>query len=123
MNMTYTERVLDHYQNPRNYGHLDEPDVSLEDSNPVCGDRIRLDLRVEDGRVVDVRFSGHGCIISLATASILTEMIKGNLLEDLQTLDGDEFLKMLSIPLRPSRLECALLALKIFRKAAYGEAA
>ncbi len=122
MSQAYTERVLDHFQNPRNFGQLDQPDISLEQSNPACAaDRIRLDLRFEEGEIVDVRFSGQGCVISLAAASILTERIKGALLADLQDLSRDEFLEMLAISPRASQLKCALLAPEIFREAAYGE--
>ena len=116
----YREVILDHYQNPRNYGTLDPADISYEEDNPVCGDHIRLDLRLQDGRVADVRFSGHGCAISQASASMLTEEIMGKTLEELRRFDKDALLEMLGIQLSPVRLKCALLSLKVLKAGAYG---
>jgi len=116
----YRQNILDHYQNPRNFGTLPKPDISVEDSNPLCGDKIRMDLLVEDGRVTDVRFSGVGCSISRAAASMLTEEIKGKTLEDVKRIGRDEVLEMLGIELGPVRLKCALLALKTVKLGVYG---
>jgi len=116
----YRQNILDHYQNPRNFGTLPKPDISVEDSNPLCGDKIRMDLLVEDGRVADVRFSGVGCSISRAAASMLTEEIKGKTLEDVKRIGRDEVLEMLGIELGPVRLKCALLALKTLKVGVYG---
>jgi len=116
----YRQNILDHYQNPRNFGTLPKPDISVEDSNPLCGDKIRMDLLVEDGRVTDVRFSGVGCSISRAAASMLTEEIKGKTLEDVKRIGRDEVLEMLGIELGPVRLKCALLALKTLKVGVYG---
>ena len=116
----YRDNIIDHYQNPRNYGTLENPDISYEDSNPVCGDEIRLDLKVEDGRVIDARFSGHGCSISQASASMLTEDIIGKTLEEVKQIDKQYLLDMLGIPLGPVRLKCALLSLKVLKAGAYG---
>ena len=116
----YRQNILDHYQNPRNFGTLPKPDISVEDSNPLCGDKIRMDLLVEDGRVTDVRFSGVGCSISRAAASMLTEEIKGKTLEEVKGIGRDEVLEMLGIELGPVRLKCALLALKTIKLGVYG---
>ena len=116
----YREVILDHYQNPRNYGTLDPADISSEEDNPVCGDHIRLDLRLQDGRVADVRFSGHGCAISQASASMLTEAIQGKSLEELKSFGKQDLLDLLAIPLGPVRLKCALLSLKVLKSGAYG---
>ena len=116
----YREVILDHYQNPRNYGTLEPADISHEEDNPVCGDRIRLDLRLKDGHVSEVRFSGHGCAISQASASMLTEAIQGKSLDELKALGKDDVLDLLGIPLGPVRLKCALLSLKVLKAGAYG---
>lgn len=116
----YREVILDHYQNPRNYGTLEPSDISYEEDNPVCGDHIRLDLRLKDGRVSEVRFSGHGCAISQASASMLTEAIQGKTLEELRAFGKDDVLNMLGIPLGPVRIKCALLSLKVLKAGAYG---
>ena len=116
----YEEDILDHYENPSNYGTLEKPDISYEDDNPLCGDQIRMDLEVEDGVIKDVRFCGHGCTISQAAASMLTEEVKGQALEDVKKLTKDDILKMLGIPLGPVRLKCGLLALKVLKAGAYG---
>ncbi|NTU65186.1 MAG: SUF system NifU family Fe-S cluster assembly protein [Chloroflexi bacterium] len=116
----YRDNIIDHYQNPRNYGTLEHPDISYEDSNPVCGDELRIDLQVKDGKVVDARFSGHGCSISQASASMLTEEIIGKSLEEVRQIDKQYLLDLLGIPLGPVRLKCALLSLKVLKAGAYG---
>jgi nitrogen fixation NifU-like protein len=116
----YRDNIIDHYQNPRNYGTLEHPDISYEDSNPVCGDELRIDLQVKDSTVVDARFSGHGCSISQASASMLTEEIIGKTLEEVKQIDKQYLLDLLGIPLGPVRLKCALLSLKVLKAGAYG---
>ena len=116
----YRDNIIDHYQNPRNYGTLERPDISYEDSNPVCGDEIRMDLKTQDGRVVEARFQGHGCSISQASASMLTEEIIGKTLEEVRQIDKQYLLDLLGIPLGPVRLKCALLSLKVLKAGAYG---
>lgn len=116
----YRQDILDHSQNPRNFGTLDHPDISAEDSNPLCGDTIRMDLRVKDGTIEDVRFTGVGCSISRAAASMLTEEIKGKTLEEVKRIGRDEVLELLGIELGPVRLKCALLALKTLKVGVYG---
>ncbi len=116
----YRQVILDHYQNPRNYGTIENPDISAEDSNPLCGDEIRIDLKLKDGKVDQVRFSGKGCSISKAAASMLTEAIEGKSLEEVKQLGRDDILEMLGIELGPVRLKCALLALKTLKVGVYG---
>ncbi|TMQ67386.1 MAG: SUF system NifU family Fe-S cluster assembly protein [Candidatus Eisenbacteria bacterium] len=116
----FRQNILDHYQSPRNFGTLEHPDISAEDSNPLCGDVIRMDLKIEDGKVADVRFSGKGCSISRAAASMLTEEIRGKSLEEVKRIGKDEVLEMLGIELGPVRLKCALLALKTLKVGVYG---
>src|SRR5262249_30888230 len=80
----YRENILDHYKHPRNRGTLDQPDITYEDSNPLCGDRLRIDLTVKDGRIEQIRFSGVGCSISQAAASMLCEEVEGKTLEEVK---------------------------------------
>jgi len=117
----YRENILDHYQNPRNYGTLDAPDISYQDDNPLCGDVIRLDLQLDDQQQIkQVRFSGQGCAISQASASMLTEEILGKTLDEVKQISKDDILDMLGIQLGPVRLKCALLSLKVLKAGAYG---
>ncbi|HYJ32523.1 MAG TPA: SUF system NifU family Fe-S cluster assembly protein [Candidatus Binatia bacterium] len=116
----YRQDILDHSQNPRNFGTLDHPEISAEDSNPLCGDKIRMDLRVKDGTIEDVKFTGVGCSISRAAASMLTEEIKGKTLEEVKRIGRDDVLELLGIELGPVRLKCALLALKTLKVGIYG---
>jgi nitrogen fixation NifU-like protein len=117
----YTERLLDHYRNPRNKGHLDDPDLAAEEYNPLCGDRVTIEANVEDGHIVEARFDGRGCALCLGAASILTERIQGGSLDELEELDDRAFLTELEAEPRPARLKCALLPWMAFRHAAYGE--
>ena len=116
----YRENILEHYKHPRHHGTLDNPDISYEDANPLCGDHLRMDLKVKDGRVAEVRFSGHGCSISQASASMLCERIEGQPIEDIKRLTRDDVLEMLGIELGPVRLKCALLALKTLKAGVWG---
>ena len=116
----YREIILDHYRNPRHKGILDPADFSYEDTNPLCGDEVRIDLRVKDDAVSEVAFSGRGCAVSLASASILTEMIEGMPLAKVKELTKDDLLDELGIPVSPARLKCALLPLKVLKAGIYG---
>jgi nitrogen fixation NifU-like protein len=111
----YREFILDHYKRPRNFGTLEDPDVTYEEDNPLCGDRIRIDLKLREGHVADVRFTGQGCAISQAAASLLTEKIKGASLERVRGFSKEEMLEILGVPLSPIRLKCGLLALKVLK--------
>jgi len=116
----YREAILDYYKHPRHKGHLDNPDIQYHDHNPFCGDEITVELKVENGVVVDAAFDGHGCAISQATASMLMEEIIGKPLDDLKALDKEFILEMLGIEIGPVRLKCALLPLKVLKAGAYG---
>ena len=116
----YRENILDHYKHPRNQGTLDHPDISYEDGNPLCGDKLRMDFQIKDGKIDAVRFSGQGCSISQASASMLCERIEGQSLEDVKKISREDVLEMLGIELGPVRLKCALLALKTLKAGVYG---
>ena len=121
MDDLYREVILDHYKNPRHKGKLDPHDFTYEDENPLCGDKLRIDVRLDDQqRVADVAFSGRGCAISQASASMLTESIVGKSLDEVKQLSKDDILEMLGIELGPVRLKCALLSLKVLKAGAYG---
>jgi nitrogen fixation protein NifU and related proteins len=139
----YRENILDHYQHPRHQGVLDQPDVTYEDANPLCGDRLRMDFRIVDGRIADVAFSGHGCSISQASASMMTENVKGHSLAEAENLaaafkavmngdgspealgEAEELQALQGVKRYPVRVKCALLAwaalleaLEMYRKRA-----
>jgi len=120
MDDLFRENILDHYKHPRNRGTLEHPDISYEDANPLCGDRIRIDVKVEDGRIAQARFSGVGCSISQAAASMLCEAVEGKSLDEVKGLSRDDVLEMLGIELGPVRLKCGLLALKTLKAGVYG---
>jgi nitrogen fixation NifU-like protein len=116
----YKDIILDYYRNPRNYGDLPEPDVRAKDSNPLCGDIIEMQLKIRDGKVDDIRFKGKGCAISQASASMLTEAVKGQTLDELKAMGKPYVLELLGIDPGPTRIKCALLALKVLKLAVYG---
>ncbi len=121
MDDLYREVILDHYKNPRNQGVLEPNDFSYEDENPLCGDKLRIDVRLDENQIVkEVAFSGRGCAISQASASMLTESIQGKPLAEVLKLSKDDILDMLGIELGPVRLKCALLSLKVLKAGAYG---
>lgn len=120
MDDLYREVIIDHAQHPHNHGSIPDADVSYEDSNPLCGDKIRMDMKIENGVVTDVKFSGKGCAISQASASMLTDEIKGKSLEEIRHIDKQAVLDMIGIPLGPTRVKCALLPLKVIKAGAYG---
>lgn len=109
----YREYILDHYRNPRNYGTLEHPTAHAEDSNPLCGDQLAIDLLIDGDRVQEVRFRGRGCAISQATASMLSEMIEGKPVDEVVKLGKDDVLEALGIPISPARMKCAFLSLRV----------
>jgi nitrogen fixation NifU-like protein len=117
----YREQIIDRFKNPRHRGQLDPHDYTYEDDNPLCGDRIRIDVRVDgQERVTEAAFSGVGCAISQASADLLTEAIVGKSLAEVRRLSKDDILEMLGIELGPVRLKCALLSLKVLKAGVYG---
>ena len=116
----YRDYILDHYKNPRNSGDLPGATNSYHDTNPLCGDEITMSLLIADDVVKDVRFQGKGCAISQASASILTEEIKGKTLGEVRAIDRQHILENLGIPISPARIKCALLGLKTLKGAAWG---
>jgi nitrogen fixation protein NifU and related proteins len=106
----YQEIILQHYRAPKNFGTIAEPTLSGEESNPLCGDHLRIDLRLDADRtkVEEVRFSGDGCAISVAAGSMLTEAIRGKPMADVRKMTQDDMLKLVGIPLSPVRVKCAL---------------
>ena len=116
----YREYILDHYKNPRNFGRLEGATISHEEHNPLCGDLVGIDLRVQDGVIEDVRFHGRGCAISQASASLMTERLKGMSLEQARGITKEDVLGELGIQISPARLKCALLSLKTLKVGAYG---
>ena len=117
----YRDNLLDHYENPRHHGTLEHPDISHEESNPLCGDEIRVDLKLNDDhtQIAEIAFSGDGCIISQATASMLMEEVAGKSVADVQKLDREDILEMVGVPLTAARVKCAMLGLKVLKAGLY----
>ena len=111
----YSDILLDHFRHPRNYGDLTAPDISYENLNPLCGDRIRIQVRLNDSIVEEARFKGDGCAISLAAASLLTELIRGVRIDELSNVSDDRLLTALESDIKPARIACALLPLEALR--------
>lgn len=121
MDDLYREVIIEHYKNPGHRGSLDPHDISFEDENPLCGDQIKIDLRVdESGKITEAAFDGHGCAISQASADLLLESVIGKTTEEIKLLTKSDILEMLGIELGPVRLKCALLPLKILKAGVYG---
>jgi nitrogen fixation NifU-like protein len=116
----YREAILDHYRHPRHKGHLQAADIQYHDHNPFCGDEITIELKVENGVVVDAAFDGRGCAISQATASMLMEEVMGKSLDELKTWDKEFILDLLGIEIGPVRLKCAMLPLKALKAGVWG---
>ncbi len=114
------ELILDHYKNPRNFGTIEDADFSYEEGIPSCGDMIRLDLKVRDNKLDDIKFSGTGCAISQASVSILTENVAGKEISDILSLTDHDMLDALGGQVSPIRFKCALLGLTVLKKALAG---
>lgn len=117
----YRENILDHYKNPQNFGRLQNPDASYEEGNPLCGDMIGMEVKLithnsELRTIAEIKFWGEGCAISQASASMLTEEVKGKSPEEIKKIGREEILKMLGIELSPVRIKCALLPLEVLQK-------
>lgn len=116
MTLPYNATIFEHFRHPRNYGALPLPDVAYEDVNPLCGDRIRMELKIgADQIIATVRFRGDSCIISRAAASILTELVQGRPLQEVEVLSQDELVTALNTSIRPARMKCALLPLHVLQ--------
>ncbi len=121
MDDLYRDYILDHYKRPHNFGELEQRDLEGLEHNPLCGDELGVHIRVEDGRIADLRFHGHGCAISQASASIASEELMGMELAEVQRLGADWMIELLGIPVSATRRKCALLNLKVVRGAVSGD--
>ena len=111
----YSNVLLDHFRHPRNYGSIDAPDVSHEEFNPLCGDRIRIELKLDQSTIIEARFKGDGCAISTASASLLTELLKGISVNAAASLSDEQLIAALESDIQPTRRQCALLPLEAMR--------
>lgn len=120
MDALYREYIIDHYKNPRNFGELEQRDAEFEDQNPLCGDELGVQIKLDGDRVSDLRFHGQGCAISQATASIISDELKGKTVSEISELDRHFVVEELGIDLSPTRLKCGLLSLKVVQGALLG---
>ena len=116
----YHEMIIDYSRNPINYGKIEDHDVTYHDSNPLCGDSIDIDMKIDEDKVTDIKFHGKGCAICMACSSVLTEMVKGKELSEVKSIDKDDILGELGLEnLQAVRIKCALLSLKVLKYALY----
>ena len=117
MDDLYRDYILEHYRRPHNFGVLDAPTATFEGANPLCGDRITMQLGIRDGVVAEIAFTGRGCAISQASASLLTDEIMGMPVEKAEAFRADDLLELLGIDISPARLKCAMLSLETLEHA------
>lgn len=116
----YHEMIIDYSRNPANYGEIENPDVTFHDSNPLCGDSIDIDMKIDDNKVSDIKFHGRGCAICMACSSVLTEIAKGKGIDDVRNIEKGDVLSELGLEnLQAVRIKCALLSLKVLKSALY----
>ncbi len=112
----YQQQLMDHYRNPRNVNKVNNPTFATAQHNPSCGDSISMEGVIEDGTLTQISFKGSGCVISQATASMLTQLCLGKTVSDIMALTKDDVQKLIGIDLGPMRLRCALLSLEVLQK-------
>ena len=112
--------IVDYSRNPLNYGEIENHDVTFHDSNPLCGDSIDIDMKIDDNKVTDIKFHGKGCAICMACTSVLTDIAKGKSLDDVRKIEKHDVLGELGLDhLQAVRIKCALLSLKVLKSALY----
>lgn len=117
----YAENILDHYRNPKNFGKMEKPDAKFRELNPLCGDEYEFQLKFSDGYAKDVKFNGDGCAISMASASMLSEFVKGKKISEIRKISPDDVFKLLGITVSPARIKCALLPLSVLKNCLKGK--
>tara|TARA_B100001245_G_C22690059_1_gene336772 strand:+ start:220 stop:609 length:390 start_codon:yes stop_codon:yes gene_type:complete len=115
----YRENILEYYRNPRNHGSIPDADITLRDTNPLCGDDIEISIKIIGNKIDEIKFKGKGCAISQSSVSMLTEKLKGKDIESARNIDKEYILKMLGIEINASRLKCAMLGLKVIKLGIY----
>ena len=112
----YRDRIIEYYKSPRNFGKLEDPDFATAEHNPSCGDRVSLTGNIDEDVLTDIRFEGSGCVVSIATSSLLTEKCKGMTIGQIMALSSDDMCEMIGMQLGPTRLKCAVMALDALKR-------